>query len=102
MTQTLKQTLDGLDRAFESRIRLGIMVALVSTHHMDFKAFQQLFDTSDGNLASHLRSLEKLGYIGVRKSFVGRRPNSRYSATKIGQRAFRKHMKSLEALLAVT
>ncbi len=66
---------------------------------LDFNRLKELLDVTDGNLASHLKALEKVDYIVVQKQFVGRKPNTRYSATQAGKKAFEDHLISLETLL---
>ena len=95
----VKELLKDLNKAFENRIRLGIMSALVINDHLDFNSLKGLLDVTDGNLATHLRSLEKSNYISFQKEFLGRKPNTRYSATDEGRAAFIKHIKAIEKLL---
>ena len=91
--------IQNLNKAFESRVRLGIMSALMVNESLDFNGFKELLDVTDGNLASHTRALEKLEYIRVEKSFIGRKPNTRFSITKLGRKAFEQHLSALEKLL---
>ncbi len=95
----MKFTLNGLHKAFESRIRLGIMSALAVNDRLDFNALKELLDVTDGNLASHLKALEKEVFIAVEKTFVGRKPNTKYFMTKEGREAFENHLKTLEQLV---
>lgn len=95
----LKITINGLYKAFESRIRLGIMSTLVINQKLDFNALKEYLDLTDGNLASHLKGLEKEGFISVEKSFIGRKPNTQYYITKAGKKAFNEHIKALENLI---
>lgn len=88
-----------LNKAFESRVRLGVMSALMVEAELDFTALRDLLGVSDGNLASHLRALEEAGYVQVQKSFVGRKPNTRYTLTVAGRQAFQQHLAALEQLL---
>ena len=90
---------DGLHKAFESRIRLGIMSALAVGHPLDFNSLKEYLDVTDGNLASHLKALEKENFIGVEKSFVGRKPNTKYSITPAGKIAFDHHLGALETFI---
>lgn len=92
-------TLNNFDKAFENRIRLQIMSVLVANESYDFNSLKELLATTDGNLASHLKALEKEEYILVNKSFVGRKPNTKYSATVKGTTAFKKHLEALENLI---
>ncbi len=66
---------------------------------IDFVSLKELLDTSDGNLASHLSALEKNGMIGVKKQFVGKKPNTKYNATPDGKKAFREHLDHLGKLI---
>lgn len=91
--------IQNLNKAFESRVRLGIMSALMVNESLDFNGFKDLLDVTDGNLASHTRALEKLEYIRVQKSFIGRKPNTRFNITKLGRKAFEQHLVALEKLL---
>lgn len=95
----LKLTINGLYKAFESRIRLGIMSALIMNEKLEFNTLKEYLDLTDGNLASHLKGLEKEKYISVEKSFIGRKPNTKYYITKAGRKAFNEHIKALENLI---
>ena len=91
--------IEGLDKAFESRIRLGIMAMLTVNDWVEFSALKEMLDVTDGNLASHISALEKLNYIKVRKQFVGKKPNTTYAVTDAGRKAFNMHLDALEKLL---
>ena len=91
--------LEGLNKAFESRIRLGIMSVLMVNDEVDFSTLKSLLEVTDGNLASHTRSLEEQGYIRCEKQFIGRKPNTRYSVTEEGRKAFKQHVQALSDLL---
>jgi DNA-binding MarR family transcriptional regulator len=95
----VKFSIDGLNKIFESRIKLGVMSALAANGSLDFNALKEFFDVTDGNLASHLKSLEKESYISVQKSFIGRKPNTSYSITNQGRLAFEEHLSALEQLI---
>ena len=68
----MKEILKKLDKAFENRIRLGIMSALMVNTHLDFNTLKDLLGVTDGNLASHLKFLEKYKYISFKKEFIKR------------------------------
>lgn len=95
----MKDIIHQLEKAFESRIRLGIMSALMVNEHLDYNHLKELLDVSDGNLASHLKALEKLKYVEVTKKFIGKKPNTSYRATTKGRIAFNNHLNMLEKLL---
>lgn len=75
------------------------MSALAVNERLDFNALKEFLDVTDGNLASHIKALEKEEFIGVEKSFVGKKPNTQYFMTKEGKKAFDDHLKILEKLI---
>jgi DNA-binding MarR family transcriptional regulator len=95
----VKIPFDKLDKAFENRLRLQIMSVLVANQRYDFNSLKELLQVTDGNLASHLKGLEKEEYILVNKSFLGRKPNTNYEATEKGKKAFAAHLDALEQLI---
>ncbi|MEJ5964188.1 winged helix-turn-helix domain-containing protein [Pedobacter immunditicola] len=92
-------SLEQFDKAFENRLRLQIMSVLVANENYDFNSLKELLNATDGNLASHLKALEKEDYITVYKTFVGRKPNTQYAASNTGRQAFVKHLDALENLI---
>jgi len=95
----VKLSLENFDKAFENRLRLQIMSILVANERYDFNSLKELLNATDGNLASHLKALEKEEYITVYKSFLGRKPNTQYAASEQGRDAFKKHLQALENLI---
>ena len=91
--------LRNIDKAFESRARLGIMSVLMVEEAVDFSFLKDTLQLTDGNLSSHLRALEEVGYLKVEKQFIGRRPNTRYSTRPEGREAFKSHLAALERLI---
>jgi DNA-binding HxlR family transcriptional regulator len=95
----VKTSLEQFDKAFENRIRLQIMSVLLANEHYDFNSLKDLLDVTDGNLASHIKALEKEEYIIVNKTFIGKKPNTQYSVSEKGRKAFIKHLEALENLI---
>lgn len=95
----MKKLIDNLNKAFESRVRLGIMSALAVSDRLDFTSLKEYLDVTDGNLASHIKALEKEDFIGVEKSFIGKKPNTKYFITRSGRKAFDDHLKALEKII---
>jgi predicted transcriptional regulator len=95
----VKKLLVNFNKAFESRVRLGIMSVLMVNERVDFNTLKELLNLSDGNLASHVKALEEVRYITVNKQFIGRKPNTTYSASRDGKKAFNTHLKELENLI---
>jgi len=75
------------------------MSVLAVNDTLDFNALKEFLEVTDGNLASHLKALEKEGFLEVRKSFIGRKPNTQYSMTRTGKEAFESHLNALEDLI---
>ncbi|MFT7162455.1 MAG: DNA-binding transcriptional ArsR family regulator [Bacteroidia bacterium] len=90
---------DKLNKGFENRVRLGIMSILMVNDYADFNFLKENLKLTDGNLASHLKALEKLEYIEMRKEFIGRKPNTKYMTSKLGKMAFGEHLDALESFL---
>lgn len=94
--------IEHLNKIFDSRIRLGIMSALMVNTEVNFNDLKELMQATDGNLASHLKGLEESGYIKVQKGFIGRKTNTLYSVTKAGDKAFKDHLAALEKMIQST
>jgi len=111
------EAFQNINKAFESKVRLGIMAVLMVNEEADFNFLKEqlsltdwssdvcssdLLSLTDGNLASHTRALEELGYIECSKGFVGRKPRTVFRATKQGREAFKSHIEALENFLKST
>lgn len=95
----MKNPINGLNKVFESRIRLGVMSILLVNESVSFNDLKQLLEVTDGNLATHLVNLEENGFIRVHKSFIGRKTNTTYSVTRAGEKAFQEHITALENMI---
>lgn len=95
----MKIDISGLNKFFENRNRLGIMSILIVNDSYDFNSLKAALGVTDGNLASHLRALEENNLIMVNKKFIGKKPNTSYSATENGEKLFREHLKALEDII---
>jgi DNA-binding MarR family transcriptional regulator len=95
----MKDPIQHLNKIFDSRVRIGIMSALVVNESMNFNELKEIMDVTDGNLATHLKTLEENEYIKVQKGFIGRKTNTIYSITKNGEKAFRAHLDALEQII---
>ena len=91
--------IQNLNKAFDNRIRLGIMSALMVNDEINFNDLKELLKITDGNLASHIKGLEDAGYIKVKKGFIGKKTNTTYAATKAGEKAFKQHIDALEQMI---
>jgi len=75
------------------------MAALAVHNTLDFNSLKDFLEVTDGNLASHLKALEKEAFIEVEKSFVSGKSNTNYAATELGRKAFSDHLNALEKLI---
>ena len=98
----MKNYIADLNKAFESRVRLGIMSVLLVNDTVDFGTLKEQLQLTDGNMASHLSALEKADYISVTKQFIGKKPNTTYAVTVEGRKAFSDHLDALEKLIQKT
>ena len=95
----MKNPISGLNKIFDNRIRLGVMSVLMMNEDISFNDLKGMLEVTDGNLATHLVTLEDSGFIKVHKGFIGRKTNTTYSITKSGDRAFKEHVKALEGMI---
>jgi DNA-binding MarR family transcriptional regulator len=98
----VKNYIADLNKAFESRVRLGIMSILLVNDMVDFGTLKEQLQLTDGNMASHLSALEKAAYISISKQFIGKKPNTTYAVTVAGRKAFSDHLDALEKLIQKT
>jgi DNA-binding MarR family transcriptional regulator len=94
-----KNPISGLNKIFDNRIRLGVMSVLLMNDEISFNDLKQLLEVTDGNLATHLVTLEEAGFLKVFKGFIGRKTNTTYSITKAGEKAFSDHIGALEKMI---
>jgi DNA-binding MarR family transcriptional regulator len=95
----MKNPISGLNKIFDNRIRLGVMSVLIVNEEISFNDLKGMLEVTDGNLATHMVSLEENGFIKVHKGFIGRKTNTTYSITKLGEREFKNHLKVLEGMI---
>lgn len=95
----INNPIGNLNKIFDSRIRLGVMSILMVNEEVSFNDLKQMLELTDGNLASHLNTLEENGYLKVHKGFIGRKTNTTYQITKAGEKAFKAHLGALENMI---
>lgn len=95
----MKNPIEHLNKIFDSRIRLGIMSALMVNDEINFNELKELLEITDGNLASHLKTLEENNFMKVQKGFIGKRTNTTYTITRVGEKAFKQHLEALEKMI---
>lgn len=95
----MKNPFDSLDKVLEHSVRLQIMSVLVANDSYDFNSLKEVIGATDGALATHIKALEKEKYISVTKSFIDRKPNTKYKVTERGRKIFKTHLDGLEQLI---
>jgi DNA-binding MarR family transcriptional regulator len=91
-----------LDDIIHQPLRLRIMAALhalPAAQGLEFSRLKTLTGATDGNLGAHIETLAKSGYVGVDKSFVGKRPQTKVTATAAGRAAFARHVALLRQII---
>jgi DNA-binding MarR family transcriptional regulator len=88
-----------MDELLLSKVRLGVVAELLNYDWVAFTELARSLDVSNGNLGAHMSKLVDSGYVEEEKSFVNRRPLTRYRLTKRGRDAFAEHVSQLQALL---
>jgi DNA-binding MarR family transcriptional regulator len=91
-----------VDDLLLSKVRLGIVSALLANEWVAFSELQRSLDASQGNLGAHLAKLVDAGYVEETKTFVNRRPLTQYRLTPTGRAAFVAHVQQLQSLLKET
>jgi len=94
--------INNLNKLFDSRVRLGILSALMVNDSVNFNELKELLEITDGNLASHMKALEENKVIKVEKGFIGRKTNTTYKITKTGEKMFKAHIDALEKMIQLT
>ena len=95
----MNNPISGLNKIFDNRIRLGVMSILMVNDEVSFNDLKEMLQVTDGNLATHLLTLEENGFLKVHKGFIGRKTNTTYSVTKAGEKAFKDHIIGLEKMI---
>lgn len=93
-------TAQGLDELIHAPVRLAATAILAAVEEAEFTYLRDRTGTTDGNLGAHLRKLEDAGYVTSAKSFVDRKPVTRYRLTRQGREAFRRYVDRLETMLS--
>lgn len=88
-----------MDELLLSKIRLGVIAELLGSEWVAFSELQRTTQTTNGNLGAHLAKLVEAGYVAEEKSFVNRRPQTRYRLTPAGRSAFVEHVREMQDLL---
>jgi DNA-binding MarR family transcriptional regulator len=91
-----------LDRVIHEKGRLAIMSMLAASPELAFTELRDALNMTDGNLTSHMRTLQETGYVSVSKSYANNRPLTTCSLTAAGKKAFASYIDLLEQILQQT
>jgi DNA-binding MarR family transcriptional regulator len=92
-----------LNPVIHQPVRLRVMASLVALdgeQQIDFRSLGNLLTLTDGNLGSHLQTLEEAGYVKIKKEFVNRKPRTSISLTRKGRYEFEEHVAALKQILS--
>ncbi len=91
-----------LDRVIHEKGRLAIMSLLAATPEVAFTDLRDALAMTDGNLTTHLRTLQQEGYVSIAKAFQNNRPLTTCSLTRQGKKAFADYINLLEQIVQQT
>ena len=91
-----------LDRVIHERGRLAIMSMLAASPELSFTELRDTLEMTDGNLTTHMRTLQEAGYVSIAKSYRNRRPLTTVSLTPAGRKAFANYVALLEQIVQQT
>jgi DNA-binding MarR family transcriptional regulator len=92
-----------LNPVIHQPVRLRVMASLTALdreQQIDFTSLGKLLNLTDGNLGSHLQTLEDSGYVRIEKKFVNRKPRTNISVTQKGRFEFEEHVAALKQILS--
>lgn len=89
-----------LDRVIHEKGRLAILAALAASPELAFTELRSLLQMTDGNLTTHIRTLQEAGYVAVTKSYREQRPLTTCSLTPAGREAFTRQVDLLAQIVA--
>ena len=88
-----------LDRVIHEKGRLAIMSMLAASNELSFTEMRDALNMTDGNLTTHIRTLQEAGYVSITKSFQNNRPLTTCSLTATGRKAFTSYINLLEKII---
>ncbi len=82
-----------------SPTRLAVMLYLLPRGRVLFKELMEVLELTPGNLDSHLKTLEKAGYVRIYKVFADR-PRTAVEVTKKGAEETTDYLKTLKKIIS--
>lgn len=90
-----------LNPIIHAPIRLAVMSILISVENANFTYLKETIQTTDGNISTHLTKLEEAGYLKIKKTFKGKKPQTICSLTEEGREAFKTYIENLEKIINI-
>ena len=91
-----------IDRVIHEKGRMGIMSLLAASPELSFTEMRDTLEMTDGNLTTHIRTLQEAGYVAVAKSYQNNRPLTTCSLTVAGRKAFATYIDLLDQIVRQT
>jgi DNA-binding PadR family transcriptional regulator len=96
-----REQIPKLDPIIHAPARLAILSILITVENAVFTFLKESIGTSDGNLSTHLTKLEDSGYITIKKTFKGKKPQTICAITEKGRKAFYNYLEQLERIISL-
>jgi DNA-binding MarR family transcriptional regulator len=90
------KAIQNIDKLIHEPARLLLMSHLFVVESADFLFLQRQTGLTWGNISSHLRKLEKAGYVAVEKEFIDKKPHTTLKLTDKGRRAFKDYRRNMK------
>lgn len=87
-----------LDEVIHAPVRFSIVAALAGVDSAEFATVRDAIELSDSTLSKQAATLEKAGYVRIKKGYVGKRPRTWLSLTRDGRKAYEAHLAALRAI----
>ena len=88
------EAFQNINKAFESKVRLGIMAVLMVNEDADFNTLKELLSLTDGNLASHT-SFGRIGLYRLPKELCGQEAKNIFSSYSGREESFQNSHRSI-------
>jgi len=84
-----------MDNIFNSEVRVKVLALLYGVKYCEFNYLLKKLGTSPGNLWTHLKRLEKEGYVEVKKYPLKKGVRTIVKITEKGAEKFREYLNEL-------
>jgi DNA-binding MarR family transcriptional regulator len=88
-----------MDATLQNTTRLMALAFLTGCQQAEFGAVRDHCEVSDPTLSKAVATLEHVGYVAVRKGYVGKYPRTWLAATKAGRVALDRHLQAVSRVV---